>query len=84
MSAAAEDSGDRLIDEALVLTDPDARAALYREAERIAVMEDTVWLFLNHFQSSTLFKPHVRGIVPTPLGEFRIPLERLWIERPQP
>ena len=75
---------DRLVDEALVLTDPDARAALYREAERIAVMEDAVWLFLNHFQSSTLFKPHVRGIVPTPLGEFRIPLERLRIERPQP
>jgi peptide/nickel transport system substrate-binding protein/oligopeptide transport system substrate-binding protein len=75
---------DRLVDEALVLTDPDARAALYREAERMAVMEDAVWLFLNYFQSATLFKPHVRGIVPTPLGEFRIPLERLRIERPQP
>lgn len=75
---------DRLVDEALVLTDLDARAALYREAERIAVMEDAVWLFLNYFESSTLFKPYVRGVVPTPLGEFRIPLEQLWIEEPQP
>jgi ABC-type transport system substrate-binding protein len=74
---------DRLVDEALVLTDPDARAALYREAERIAVMEDAVWLFLNHFESWTLFKPHVRGVVPTPLGEFRIPLEKIWIEKPE-
>jgi peptide/nickel transport system substrate-binding protein/oligopeptide transport system substrate-binding protein len=73
---------DRLVDEALVLTDPDARAALYREAERIAVMDDAVWLFLNYYESSTLFKPYVKGIVPTPLGEFRIPLELLRIEIP--
>jgi peptide/nickel transport system substrate-binding protein/oligopeptide transport system substrate-binding protein len=73
---------DRLIDEALVLTDPVRRAALYREAERIAVMDDAVWLFLNYYESATLFKPHVKGIVTTPLGEFRIPLEKLRIELP--
>ena len=72
---------DRLIDEALVLTDPAARAERYRRAERIAVMEDAVWLFLNYYQSATLFKPYVKGVVLTPLGEFRIPLERLRIEK---
>jgi oligopeptide transport system substrate-binding protein len=72
---------DRLIDEALMLTDPAARADRYRRAERLAVMQDAVWLFLNYYQSSTLFKPYVKGIVLTPLGEFRIPLERLRIEK---
>ena len=72
---------DALVDEALSLTDPAARAERYREAERIAVMEDAVWLFLNYLESATLFKPHVKGVVTTPLGEFRIPLERLRIEK---
>ena len=73
---------DRLVDEALTLTDAQARALDYRRAERIAVMDDAVWLFLNYYQSMTLFKPYVKGIVHTPLGEFRIPLERLAIEKP--
>jgi len=73
---------DSLVDEALAVTDPKARADLYRKAERIAVMDDAVWLFLNYMQSSTLFKPYVKGIVHTPLGEFRIPLDRLRIEKP--
>jgi len=72
---------DRLVDDALALPDPRARADRYREAERIAVMDDAVWLFLNYFESATLFKRHVKGAVLTPLGEFRIPLERLWIEK---
>jgi ABC-type transport system substrate-binding protein len=70
------------VDEALVMTDPKARADNYRRAERIAVMDDAVWLFLNYFESATFFKPYVKGIVHTPLGEFRIPLERLAIEKP--
>jgi len=73
---------DRLVDGALSLTDPAARSDAYRRAERIAVMDDAVWLFLNYFGSVTLFKPYVQGIVHTPLGEFRIPLERLRLEKP--
>ncbi|MBI4169241.1 MAG: ABC transporter substrate-binding protein [Acidobacteria bacterium] len=72
---------DALLDEALSLPDPGARAARYREAERIAVMEDAAWLFLSYYQSQTLFKPYVKGIVHSPLGEFRIPLERLRVEK---
>ncbi|PYS96221.1 MAG: ABC transporter substrate-binding protein [Acidobacteria bacterium] len=72
---------DDLLDRALSLTDEAQRAGLYRQAERVAVMEDAVWIFLNYYQSSTLFKPYVKGVVPTPLGEFRIPLERLRIEK---
>ena len=72
---------DALVDRALGLTDPQERAALYREAERIAVMDDAVWIFLNYYQSATLYKPYVKGVVLSPLGEFRLPLERLRIER---
>jgi len=72
---------DRLVDEALTLTDPKERAERYRRAERIAVMDDAVWLFINYYQSATMFKPYVQGLVLTPLGEFRIPLERLRIEK---
>ena len=72
---------DRLVDEALGLTDPAARADRYRRAERMAVMDDAVWLFLNYYGSMTLFKPYVKGVVPTPLGEFRIPLEKLRLEK---
>jgi len=73
---------DDLVDRALTLVDPAARADLYRKAERIAVMEDAPLLFLNYFGSMTLFKPYVKGVTPTPLGEFRIPLERLRLEKP--
>jgi peptide/nickel transport system substrate-binding protein/oligopeptide transport system substrate-binding protein len=73
---------DDLVDRALQIGDPAARADLYRKAERIAVMEDAPMLFLNYFGSMTLFKPYVKGVTPTPLGEFRIPLERLRLEKP--
>jgi hypothetical protein len=46
----------------------------------MAVMDDAVWLFLNYYGSMTLFKPYVKGVVPTPLGEFRIPLEKLRLD----
>jgi peptide/nickel transport system substrate-binding protein len=71
---------DRLVEEARAQTDPAARALLYRKAERIAV-DDAPMVFLNYFVSTTLFKPYVDGIVLTPLGEFRIPLERLRIAK---
>ena len=73
---------DRLVAEALAMTDPKARADNYRRAERIAVMDDAVWLFLNYYESATLFKPYVKGVVHTPLGEFRIPIDRIRIEKP--
>ena len=73
---------DDLVDQALVIGDPAARADLYRKAERLAVMEDAPMLFLNYYGSMTLFKPYVKGVTPTPLGEFRIPLERLRLEKP--
>ncbi len=75
---------DLLVDRALSLADPKERAGLYRRAEAMAVMDDAVWIFLNYYQSATLYKPYVKGVVLSPLGEFRLPLERLKIERGAP
>jgi oligopeptide transport system substrate-binding protein len=72
---------DALVDKALTLTDAKQRAEIYRSAERIAVMDDAVWIFLSYYQAATLYKPYVKGVVLSPLGEFRLPLERLRIER---
>jgi peptide/nickel transport system substrate-binding protein/oligopeptide transport system substrate-binding protein len=72
---------DALIDQALDTADPKARADLYRRAERIAVMDDPPWIFLSYNQSRTLYKPYVKGVVLSPLGEFRLPIDRLRIER---
>ncbi|HEV8700560.1 MAG TPA: ABC transporter substrate-binding protein [Candidatus Polarisedimenticolia bacterium] len=72
---------DAIIDQALDTADPHKRADLYRRAERIAVMEDPPWIFLSYYQSKTLYKPYVKGVVLSPLGEFRLPLDRLRIER---
>ncbi|OLC53262.1 MAG: hypothetical protein AUH92_06320 [Acidobacteria bacterium 13_1_40CM_4_69_4] len=72
---------DRLIDRALEVTDAKERADLYRRVERIAVMDDPPWIFLSYYQDATLYKPYVKGVVLSPLGEFRLPLERLRIER---
>lgn len=72
---------DALIDQALDTADPKARADLYRRAERTAVMDDPPWIFLAYMESRTLYKPYVKGVVLSPLGEFRLPLDRLRIER---
>jgi hypothetical protein len=56
------------------------RIPLYQEAERIAVEEDAAWLFLANYTQRVLIKPYVGGVVLSPLGAMRIPLDHLWIE----
>ncbi|HEV8375265.1 MAG TPA: ABC transporter substrate-binding protein [Candidatus Polarisedimenticolia bacterium] len=75
---------DALLDRARSLVRMEERIPLYREAERIAVEEDAVWLFLADYTQRVLIKPYVKGVVLSPLGAIRIPLERLWIEAPAP
>jgi len=71
---------DDLLDRARALIRMEDRIPLYREAERIAVEEDAAWLFLADYTQRVLIKPYVKGVVLSPLGTMRIPLERLWIE----
>lgn len=71
---------DDLLDRARALTRMEDRIPLYREAERIAVVEDAAWLFLASYTQRVLIKPYVKGVVLSPLGSGRIPLERLHLE----
>ncbi len=73
---------DQLLDQARTMTRTDERTRLYREVERIAVEEDAVWLFTSNYTSRVLIKPYVKGVVLSPLGSNRIPLDRLWLEEP--
>ena len=73
---------DQLLDQARTMTRTDERTRLYREVERIAVQEDAVWLFTSNYTSRVLIKPYVKGVVLSPLGSNRIPLDRLWLEEP--
>ncbi len=75
---------DDLLDRARNLVRMEDRIPLYREAERIAVEEDAVWLFISNFTERFLSKPYVKGVVLSPLGMSRTPLDRIWIEKPDP
>lgn len=70
---------DELVEKARSEPDPQKRIALYQEAEEIAVA-DATWLFIYHYRDVLLCKPHVKGLVFPVQGDFRIPLERMWIE----
>ena len=71
---------DGLLDQARSLNSMEERIPLYQEAERIAVDEDAAWLFLANYTQRVLIKPYVQGVVLSPLGAMRIPLDQLWIE----
>jgi len=73
---------DALLDQARGIGDLEQRIPLYREAERIAVEEDAAWLFLANYTQRVLIKPDVKGVVLSPLGSTRIPLDKLWMEAP--
>lgn len=51
---------DRLLEEARIESDVDARAALYAQAEEMIVY-DAPWVPLTHGVTYTLVKPYVRG-----------------------
>ena len=71
---------DALIEKARRLQDIDERVPLYQEAERMAV-EDAVWVFLYHYGDYLLRKPYVKGVVKPLQGDFKIPLEKIRLER---
>ena len=73
---------DALLDRARGIPDLAQRIPLYREAERIAVEEDAAWLFLANYTQRVLIKPQVKGVVLSPLGSMRMPLDKLWMEAP--
>jgi oligopeptide transport system substrate-binding protein len=69
---------DQLLEQARVETDPQARIALYQQAERLLV-EDAPALFLSHSGPGyALLKPYLFGYTPAPIG---VPQNHLmWIQ----
>jgi oligopeptide transport system substrate-binding protein len=70
---------DKLVEEARFTTDPEKRIALYQKAEQMAV-EDAVWVFIYHYRDVMMCKPYVKGVVLPVQGDFRLPLDRMWLE----
>jgi ABC-type oligopeptide transport system substrate-binding subunit len=69
---------DRLIDEAMAEIDPEARAAVYSEAQQLLI-DDAVVIPTYHDVGYWLAKSWVKGIELTALGLLQ--LETIWIER---
>jgi ABC-type transport system substrate-binding protein len=82
MSRYSNPKVDDLLDRARNLIRMEDRVPLYREAERIAVEEDAVWLFVSNYTERFLVKPFVKGVVLSPLGMSRTPFDRMWMEKP--
>ena len=57
---------DDLLDRSRRELQPEKRAALLREAEKI-IVEDAPWVFLSHGRTNLLVKPYVRGFELTPM-----------------
>lgn len=68
---------DDLLQEATVEQDPDARAALYQQAQQILVDENVI-MPLYFDVAFTLAKPSVKGLRVTALGT--LGLESVWLE----
>ena len=69
---------DGLLERAAVEPDPEARVALYQEAERL-VLDEWVAVPLWHYRDYALVRPHVQGYQLSPIG---IPyLQYIYFER---
>lgn len=69
---------DRLLDEAASTLDPDARAAIYAEAQDI-LMADHVVIPVLHEVRYTIHDDALKGLDPSPLGILN--LDGVWMER---
>jgi peptide/nickel transport system substrate-binding protein len=58
---------DELLDEAAVTVDQEARAEMYKEAERM-LHEDRAWLWVMHNNTPRIFLSEVEGFVVQPVG----------------
>ena len=69
---------DALLDEALTEPDEAAAAALYREANRIMMMEDVAYAPMFHYFRPVMHHPKVKGFEHSP--EWWYDLTGVWIE----
>ncbi|KAA3597995.1 MAG: ABC transporter substrate-binding protein [Calditrichaeota bacterium] len=65
---------DSLVELGRHLTDLDERIKVYQEAERIAVEDDAVWLFLYYYREIALINPKWENVILSPQGDFVTPI----------
>ena len=71
---------DQLLDQAETELDEGQRIELYREVERI-VMDDAPWITQHYHVFERLFQPYVQGVEVSLLGDWAIPLKKIWFKK---
>jgi peptide/nickel transport system substrate-binding protein/oligopeptide transport system substrate-binding protein len=70
---------DELLDEARRETGDLRRVKLYREAEQL-ILKDAPGVMLMHHIYEGLFQPYVEGVEVSALGEWYIPMSKVWLK----
>ena len=71
---------DQLLEQARKEFDYPRRIALYRDVERI-VMEDAPWITQHNHVFERLYQPYVKGVQISFLGDWAIPMKKIWLQR---
>jgi oligopeptide transport system substrate-binding protein len=71
---------DQLLEQARKKLSYAQRIALYREVERI-VLNDAPWITQHYSVFEYLYQPYVQGVEVSMLGEWMIPLKKIWFKR---
>jgi oligopeptide transport system substrate-binding protein len=70
---------DQLLEQARKKLSYAQRIALYREVERI-VLDDAPWITQHYSVFEYLYQPYVQGVEVSLLGEWMIPLKKIWFK----
>jgi len=75
---------EALLEQARQVFDLTQRIALYREVERV-VMDDAPWI-TQHYSafSQHLYQPYVKGMEVSLLGDWAVPMKKIWFEKHRP
>jgi len=71
---------DQLLEQARKEFDYPRRISLYRDVERI-VMEDAPWIIQHNHVFERLYQPYVNGVQISFLGDWAIPMKRIWLQK---
>jgi peptide/nickel transport system substrate-binding protein/oligopeptide transport system substrate-binding protein len=73
---------DQLLEQARKEFDYPRRIALYRDVERI-VMDDAPWIIQHNHVFERLYQPYVNGVQISFLGDWAVPMKKIWIQKSQ-
>jgi peptide/nickel transport system substrate-binding protein len=73
---------DQLLEQARKEFDYRRRIALYRDVERL-VMDDAPWIVQHYHVFERLYQPYVNGVQISFLGDWAVPMKKIWIQKSQ-